>query len=281
MAERTRDRCLYKEYSIGMKIEVLVAAMQQKDLSLHNHMNLKCDVLIANQCDEWRFDEEEFDYGRVRMISSRTRGVGKNRNYAISLAEGDILLFADDDIVYYEEDLKGVKKAFEELPDADVILFEIDMTKNGEVFDRRRCNLKKLSWWNSMKFGTCRMAVRKDSILKNSINFSTLFGGGTVYGSGEDSLFLLNCFHAGLRVYSYPYVLGACAKDSSSWFEGFNEKYFHDKGAWLSSAFPKSKHILKWYFITRYRKKTELSVKDILRQMNEGIRSYKTLKKFK
>lgn len=263
-----------------MKIEVLVATMHQKDLLLHERMNLKCDVLLANQCDEWRFDEQEFDYGKVKMISSKTRGVGKNRNYAISLAEGDILLFADDDIVYYEETLSGVKKAFEELPDADVILFGIDMTKNGEVFDRRRCEKKKISWWNALKYGTCRMAVRKESITKANIWFSTLFGGGTIYGSGEDSLFLMDCFRAGLKVYSHPYILGKCAKDSSSWFEGFNKKYFFDKGAWINCAFPKLKHILKWYFVLKFNKRTELSMKDVLNQINCGIKSYEKIIKY-
>lgn len=264
-----------------MQIEVLVAAMHQKNLDLHKNMNLKCDVLIANQCEEWKFDEQQYEYGLVRMISSNTRGVGKNRNYAVSLAKGDILLFADDDIIYYEEDLHGVKKAFEELPDADVILFGIDMTKNNKIFDKRRCEKKALSWWNSLKFGTCRMAVRKDAIIKSNVWFSTLFGGGAIYGSGEDSLFLLDCFREGLKVYSYPYVLGACAKDTSSWFAGFNEKYFYDKGAWINCAFPKTKHIFKWYFLIKYKKQTELTFKECIRQMNRGIHNYKNLKGFK
>ena len=55
------------------------------------------------------------------------------------------------------------------------------------------------------------------------------FGGGCIYSSGEDSLFLKACFERGLKVYSNAYVLGSCCKDVSSWFRGFNEKYFYDK----------------------------------------------------
>ena len=42
------------------------------------------------------------------------------------------------DVTYYDGTLQGVINAFRELPDADVIFFGIDMTRNGEVFDKRR-----------------------------------------------------------------------------------------------------------------------------------------------
>lgn len=263
-----------------MKIEVLVATMGQEDLSLHQKMNLKCNTLIANQCGQWKYYEEEYDYGKVRMISSNTKGVGINRNLALQLADSDIILFADDDIVYYDCNLQGVLNAFEELPEADVILFSLDYTRDGEVFDKHHNPIKKLQLWNALKFGACRMAIRKDAVVKNNISFSTLFGGGTLYGSGEDSLFLKECFNKGLKVYSHSYVLGACAKDSSSWFTGFNEKYLFDKGAWISCAFPKTKYFIKWYFIWRFSKKSGFSFKKTRSYVNKGISAYVRLETF-
>ena len=81
-----------------------------------------------------------------------------------------------------------------------------------------------------MRFGACRMAVRRQALVDNNITFSQCFGGGCEFSSGEDSLFLKSCFDAGLKVYSHSYVLGTCCKDSSTWFVGHNEKYFYDKG---------------------------------------------------
>ena len=263
-----------------MTFEVLVTSMGQKDLSLPGKMNIACPALVANQCDSWGYEEQENPFGPYRMVSSATRGVGRNRNYAISLAKGDILLFADDDIVYYDSDLNGVKQAFKDLPDADVILFSIDMTRNGEVFDKRRSAVKRLHWYNAMKYGACRMAIRREALVKHNLSFSTLFGGGCQYGSGEDSLFLLDCFSAGLRVYSHSYVLGACAKDSSTWFNGYDEKFFFDKGAWLACAFPKLHPMIKWHFIRRFHKKTKVPYGAIIKYINAGIRSFPKLKSF-
>lgn len=259
-----------------MKIQVLVAATGQKDLSLCEKMNLGCDTLIANQSDSW----ECIHIDNKRMITTATKGVGINRNLGIAFSDADILLFADDDITYYESDLKGVTDAFEELPDADVIVFSLDYTKNGEIFEKRRCKKKRLKLHNALKYGAARMAVRKSAVIRNNITFSTLFGGGCIYGSGEDSLFLCDCFKAGLSVYSHPYVLGSCAKDSSSWFKGYNEKFMFDKGAFIAAAFPKSKHIVKWYFIYKFSKKSKLSFMQTQKLVNRGIKGYKTLEVF-
>ena len=121
------------------------------------------------------------------------------------------------------------------------------------------------------------MAIRRDAVMKHRLAFSTLFGGGSLYGSGEDSIFIRDCYRAGLRAYSYDYVLGKCAADTSTWFTGYNKKYFYDIGAMVACAFPKVKHLIKWYFILKFRKKTGVPLGTIHRQINEGIRGFKTL----
>lgn len=258
-------------------LEVLVATMDQENLSLAERMHLTKSAVIANQCGRWDYAESIEGDRRIRMLSTATRGVGVNRNLAIQLSEADVLLFADDDIVYYDGALQAVEDAFRQLPDADVIFFAIDMTKNGEVFDRRRHSTRRLHLWNSLKYGACRMAVRREAIVRNRIAFSTLFGGGCIYSSGEDTVFIRDCLRAGLKLYSHECVLGACAKDSSTWFSGFNDKYFYDRGAVYGCAFPRAKHIIKWYYAFKLARKTGRSISFIVKKMNEGIRGFRTL----
>lgn len=255
-----------------MEIEVLVATMGQEDCSLAEKMNIQTSAVIANQCGRW--DYEESADGRVRMISTITRGVGTNRNLALNVAKADILLFADDDITYYDGSLRGVVDAFRQLPDADVILFGMDMTRDGEIFEYRHTPTRRVYIWNSMKYGTYRIAVRRKALQKHNIWFSTLFGGGCQYGCGEDSIFLCDCFRAGMKVYSHTCVLGTCAKDISSWFSGYNEKYFFDRGAMVAGAFKKAKHIIKWYYIWKFYKKTDLPIHTVIRATNNGISAF-------
>jgi len=258
-------------------MEVLVATMRQEDLSIVERMRLTKSAVIANQCDHWMYEEEQTEHGQIAMISTKTKGVGINRNLALQLSSADILLFADDDITYYDGALQGVEDAFRELPDADVIFFGLDMTRQGVVFDARRNPIKRIHWWRSLRYGAARMAVRREAIVKNRISFSTLFGGGGMYGSGEDTVFICDCLRAGLKLYSHSCVLGACAKDTSTWFSGFNDKYFYDRGAMLACALPHFKHLIKWYYVFKLTRKTGVSMAKIVKEMNAGIRGFKTL----
>ena len=263
-----------------MELQVLVATMGREDLALTKQMGLRQNAVIANQCGYWEKKREQADGDEVQMLCSDTVGVGVNRNIALEVAQGEILLFADDDIVYYDSDLQPVVDAFRELPDADVIFFAIDMTRNGQVFDKRRHKTKRLHFYNCLRYGACRMAIRKEAVEKHRLRFSTLFGGGSLYGSGEDTLFICDCLRAGLKLYSHEYVLGACAKDSSSWFTGYNEKYCFDQGALLSCAFPKSKHLMKWYFGRKIKKRSGMKMSAVIKEMDRGIKAYGGLRPY-
>lgn len=264
-------------------LQILVATMKQEDFSLVKKMNIKTNAIIANQHDTDSVINQTTEHGEIKMITTATRGVGLNRNIALMASDAEILLFADDDIVYYDGTLDGVKQAFKQLPDADVIIFSTDITKNGVIIENRYAPIKRRHIWDSLKYGTYALAIRGDAVIKANITFNQLFGGGCIYGSGEDSLFIIECLKKGLRVYTHPYVLGACAKDSSSWFEGYNKKYFFDKGAFWNFAFPKAKllFILALAVKLKKKKKTELSLCQMILSMIKGSKASKALITYK
>ena len=263
-----------------MKLQVLVATMHQKDLSLADKMNLRCSAVVANQDDREEIINEVTDYGQLKMITTTTRGVGLNRNIALMAADGDILVLADDDVTYNDDMAESVTNAFEQLPEADVIVFGMDITENGVVTERRASKTGRLHVWNSMKFGTYRIAVRRRAVLENNITFHQSFGGGCAFSAGEDSLFLKNCFDCGLKVYSHHYVLGSSAKDTSTWFVGYNEKYFYDKGVLVRKLFPKSAYLMAPYFGINFKRKPSLGAFKRLKLVLAGVRGGKTMKPY-
>ncbi len=263
-----------------MNLQVLVATMHRTDLSIAEKMNIRCDAVIANQADREEIVNEKRECGDIKMITTPTRGVGLNRNIALMASSADILLFADDDIVYNDDMPEKVLEAFEKLPDADVILFGIDIVKGGAVVEKRNTPIRRLRIWNSMRFGTCRMAVRRSALVNKNITFNQCFGGGCEFSSGEDTLFLKSCFDRGLKVYSYNYNLGGCCKDTSTWFVGHNEKYFYDRGVLLRNVFPKSTYLMVLYFGINFKRETELGVFKRLRLMYSGARNGKKMKPY-
>ncbi len=259
------------------KLQILVAAMNQRDFSLVEKMNIRTDVVIASQGDFNDIREEAYAYGRRTMICTATKGVGLNRNIALLASSGDYLLFADDDIIYRDDVSERVTAAFRENPRADVIIFSMDYTRNGEVIERRHLKDRQLHIWNAMRYGAVVMAVRREAVVKHRLSYSQLFGGGCLFGSGEDSIFLKDCFQRGLKVYSNSYVLGQCSRDSSSWFSGYNEKYFYDKGVLYRQAFSWLSYGMAVRFAWKMAKRAKLPYGKCVHWMLKGIRGGKHL----
>ncbi|MBE6807062.1 MAG: glycosyltransferase [Ruminococcaceae bacterium] len=260
-----------------MRLQVLVATMRQTDLKLVEQMNLRCDAVIANQADRDEVVEQDTPHGRVKMITTPTRGVGLNRNVALLAADAELLLMGDDDVTYRDDMPQMVTEAFATNPQADVLIFGMEMVKDGAVFETRTEPARRLHTWNAMKFGTYRVAIRREALERANVTFHQAFGGGCPFSAGEDSLFLKACFDRGLRVYAHPYVLGRCCKDSSSWFVGYNEKYFYDKGVLVRHLFPRTAYLMALYFGACFRRETSVGLWKRLRLVYAGVRGGKRL----
>lgn len=211
-----------------MRVQVLVATMNQKDHSLLKKLNIQTDVIVGNQCDFNSIEKFEYNGFKVTYLNFNERGVGLNRNNALMRADSDICLFADDDMEYVDGYGEMIKEAFLNNPKADVICFNL-IEPNSQ---RRQIHKKhKVSWFNYLTYGTARFAVRLSSVKKNGIYFNQCFGGGTEHCHGEDNLFLTSCLKAGLKIVAVPMYL-ATLKDErvSTWNVGYNKKYLIDQG---------------------------------------------------
>lgn len=84
-----------------MKVEVLVAALEQNPYELIGKMNIDTDMVIANQGNKNGIVNLTRNGRNITIINTTTRDVGLNRNLAISFssADADTLLMADCDTV--------------------------------------------------------------------------------------------------------------------------------------------------------------------------------------
>ena len=251
--------------------EILCVTMHQTDFSKLKQMNIHSDVVFANQADRTAFDEAEFEGHRARMITTATRGVGVNRNTALLYAEGDICLFADDDMVYCDGYAQTIAGAFEEHPDADVIVFNlIEPEKTRYVIPK----VAKVSYLNFLRYGTARMAIRTAVVRKHGICFNQCFGGGTEHCHGEDNLFLADCLKKGLKVYAVPVFLAELTEErQSSWNTGYGEKYLKDQGVLYRTMSRKYWRLLCLQDVLRHRNKYGMSWLEAYKLMVAGAKT--------
>ncbi len=211
-----------------MKVQVLVAAMNQKDHSLLEKMNIDSDVIVGNQCDFDSVERFEYKKHKATYLNFCERGVGLNRNNALMRASGKYCLFADDDMVYVDNYAEIVEKAFEQHPNADVIVFNIfENTPTRYIIKKE----ERVFLHNYLRYGTARIAIRLSSIRNNGIFFHLCFGGGTDHCHGEDNIFLSDCLKKKLKIIAIPQTIATLTEQRpSTWNSGYNEKYLMDQG---------------------------------------------------
>ena len=233
-----------------MKVEVLASVMNASLPETVQHMNLQSDAVIINQCD--RLGQEEMQIspgnGRIRFCSFPDRGIGRSRNEAILRAE------------------------FQRNPRADMIIFNIEVEEERRTY--HITERKAVRWYNCGRYGAVSFAVRRESLLQSGITFSLLFGGGAKYSNGEDSLFLTEFIKKGYRVYTAPVTIGREEAGESTWFHGYNEKFFHDRGVLYHYLYGWLEWPLALRFLYAHKGTlcTEVSLQQARQWMRDGIR---------
>ncbi len=258
---------------MALSFEILCVTMHQTDFSKIQSMNIHSNVVFANQADETSLKEIEFEGHYAKMVTTETRGVGKNRNVALLNASADICLLADDDVVYVNDVEKKVLGEFEKHPDADVIVFNLE-TDDKKRKQRTYSKTKKCSKFCRMPWGAYRIAFRLSSWKKANVWFTTLFGGGCIFPSGEDSMWLNHMKEKNMCFYVSKEVIGNVSFAKSTWFTGYDEKFFYGKGAYYKNAHPKSFFFWMLYFSLRTRKMTKLNFIEKMKWMKAGIKGF-------
>lgn len=255
-----------------MKLEVLLSCMNE-DFSIVERSNIKTDVLIVNQCNINGYQEKIENNKKYRMIQTTKRGLSRSRNELLNNMNGDIGILCDDDVTYYDDYEKTILSAFKQLKDADIIIFDTDMINYNGPLRQKIIKIKKAP--KNKNYGSVRIAFKKESFYKNNLWFNLNFGAGSKYSLGEESLLLRDANKKKMKIYEYPAVIAKVDYSTSSWFTGYNEKYFYDKGAWLKEAYPRTYFIFMWYFIFKFYIKYRLKFLKILKNIYLGIKGYK------
>ncbi len=261
------------------RFEILCVTMHQTDFSKVEKMNIHSNVVFANQADETSYKEFKFDNCTAKMITTTTRGVGKNRNIGLTYASADICLFSDDDVVYDDDVEQRIIAEFDTHPDADIIIFHFN-TDSDNRRQRSYFETRRHGRFERMPWGTCRVAFRLNSARKANLWFTTLFGGGCVFPSGEDSMWLTAAKKAGLTFYVSKETIGKLSFEESTWFTGYDEKFFYGKGAIYEAIHRKTVWLWMLYFALRTRNMGDMKFIDKIRWMNAGRKGYSQLVPF-
>ena len=214
------------------RLQILVSSVNKDVHGLPDKMNIETDAVIVNQLvgtdGESKDEVFETKAGTIRAYTRCEKGVGLSRNTALSKADSELIQFGDDDIIYDSGYSDKIIKEFDDHPEADIILFNVKAQAGRETY--WNTDFAQVSWKNYGRYPAYAIAARREKLVSSGVKYSLLFGGGAPYMNGEDSLFLHDCLKAGLKLYATPVCIGEEIPRPSTWFNGYTDKFFYDRG---------------------------------------------------
>lgn len=209
-----------------MKLQILMSCMHQQDDTLVRRSKITGDALMINQCDREELQKYPTKDGVATIYSVKERGLSKSRNMAISRSDADICMLCDDDEEFVENYDRLIISAYNAIPDADVIIFK--MVNRPTALGDKTVRLK---FPKTMKVSSWQISFRRQSLIEKNIFFDELLGAGTENGAEEELKFLTDCEKAGLKIYFVPSEIAKVGQEQSTWFSGFTEQFFINRGA--------------------------------------------------
>lgn len=256
-----------------MKLEILLSCMHQTDDALVRRSGLTGDVTVISQCDREGYEEFPTPHGLSRIYFTRQRGLTKSRNMAIEKSRADICMLCDDDETFVPDYEKKILAAYESLPDADVIIFK--MLDRPAAFPDR---VMRLRFPRTLKVASWQISFRRQRLLDTGVRFDERLGAGTGNGAEEELKFLLDCQRAGLKIFYVPTAVAAVAQTQSTWFNGFTEVFFENRGATTRYILGAPMALVYGvYYVLRKKKlyQENLTVRQAFKALLRGIRSDK------
>lgn len=255
-----------------MKLQLLISAVNQSPAELAEKMNIRSDAVLINQCDHFGYEEISRGGHLIRAYSLQEKGVGLSRNNALLRADQDICLFSDEDIVYQDDYAEKVIGEFEKYPDADMLLFNVEVCEARRTYHIDAYGRVRLH--NCGRYPAYSFALRTETLHRKNVFYSLLFGGGARYSNGEDSLFIRDCIKSGMKVYKTPVTIGREEERESTWFSGYHEKFFFDRGVLYEYLYGRLAKPIALQFLLRHRSVMcrEIPVKKAYALMCEGLK---------
>ena len=137
----------------------------------------------------------------ISVYRTDTRGAAINRNNSIDHCTADIILFADDDIIYTADQLRDVITTFEKNPTLDLACFKATHP-SGPAYPPEECRLGDplpKGYWVS----AYQIAYRRSRL--GDLRCHPDFGAGASrFVGADDELFLLSAIRRGLNCRFIP-----------------------------------------------------------------------------
>lgn len=266
---------IYKEKDI----EILIATMNKVSLDFLKPMFpfssfANFSILIINQTEKDKILVS--DYPNIRVINSFEKGLSKSRNLALDNTIGKIIIIADDDVVYQNDFVSKVIKAYNKFQHATVINF-CAINQNGTFLKKYPTYSKKqLNTFDVFNVGSIEMTINKERLDSIGIRFDENFGLGASFEMGEEAIFLFDLENKKQQISFENQILVKHKGMTTSDKKGMNERYYIH-GAVLTRVL--KNNYTYWLFLKLFfdLKQNKIKLSTIFKALNSAKKGRKIM----
>jgi len=180
----------------------------------------------------------------IKVITTDSIGLSKNRNIGLQNATGDIVMILDDDVKLKPEYLDRVFSFFSN-DDIDLAVSKIE-TPDGQpdykFYQESGYYLTKINQLKTVS--SVEISFRLRSVVENNILFNEAFGLGKEANSGEELIFLNDCRKMGLKMKYFPvFTVGHEYESSAKSISPFSQNRLFVAGAQAGALYGKFAYI--------------------------------------
>lgn len=171
--------------------------------------NPRLKILIVHQISSQHESVEHYFKERddVRYFSMLDKGVTKSRNFALTHAIGDIVLFCDDDVIYTDF-IDELIEIYARNPSVSGVTLNYSTPTFGVL-----PKFKKVSFVHSLStilsIGTIEVSVRLSSVRTAGATFPEELGAGTKFYCCDEPVFLSKLIKFGSVIIYFPLTVGS------------------------------------------------------------------------
>jgi glycosyltransferase involved in cell wall biosynthesis len=165
------------------------------------------------------------------------RGLARNRNRCLAMAEADWCIISDDDLDYTESELQQLLSLLKQRSDLEIVAVRYNSgTTKHKIYPAEECDYADAIagyYISSVEI------IFKREIIQNRIRFNENFGiGAPIFKCGEEDIFIHDCRKACLSVRFVPITVGTHPHLTTSLKDADKDYVYLTKGAVYRYIYP-------------------------------------------
>lgn len=171
-------------------------------------------------------------------------GLCNNRNALISLAQGEIAVVSDDDLIYEASHFENIINAFAGNPDRHFLTFRYSSELYPKSYPKESFPLSKPPkgyFVTSMELAFNLKKIKEDFGSYADLHFNPFFGvNGSAFGSGEEDILISSLLKKGYSAKFIPRDICVNTDSTTSERIGASREFIETKGAVMLLIKPSS-----------------------------------------